>query len=574
MENAAETPWHGLKQTRLSRRSALGRLSYVALGGIGLNAVALAACGRGNRLQGQPAAQRSGGQGQPKPGGQLHVRVTTDPFDFDVSYVGKATPNGGAMRLAYNSLLGFKAGPGIDYSDLQIEPQLAQSWEVNADATVFTFHLRRGVKFANLAPVNGRELTSADVKWSYEYLSRTGQLKDAKLPKSQFDWFFEGMSAIEAPDPYTVVVRFQKPFVPFLDYAAADFNPIVPHEIYDQDGNFKTHIAGSGPFQLDPSASQKGSRWVWKKNPAYWETGKPYIDEVDWLVVPDGSAATAALQSKQLDILGGNGVNISVAQGEQVKRLDPTVVVYPVDFPEPYHVWLNTRKHPLDDVRVRKAISLSVDRDGFLKAIQGGKGKWALAGALPDVFSQDEVHQLLKYDPAQAKQMLADAGYPNGVEIEFTYFAYDDTFVSVVQLFQAQLKQSGIQLNLKSLDKPTESTRRKAGDYFINITPGLSLEGDIDSYLFQFFHSSSKANYSGLTDPKLDSLIEAQRREPDASKRKQVIRQAIQYINVDVVDGLGLYYPQYDYFWQPSVKNYAPSWGTFGWPLTNAWLER
>src|SRR5207245_6863803 len=97
---------------------------------------------------------------------------------------------------------------------------------------------------------------------------------------------------VETPDPYTVVISFKQPFVPFIYNTADDHNPIMAHEIYDQDGHYKDLIVGSGSYQLDAVSSQKGARWVWKKNPTYWDAGKPYIDEGRWVVIGDNSAAT------------------------------------------------------------------------------------------------------------------------------------------------------------------------------------------------------------------------------------------------------------------------------------------
>ena len=135
--------------------------------------------------------------------------------------------------------------------DIQLTPLLAEKWEISPDAKTYTFTLRKGVKFQNLPPVNGRELTSADVKFSYEYSSRTGQFKESKLPPGKFVQYFEGLEKIETPDANTAVVTFSKPFAPFLSNAAEFTNPIMPKEIYDQDGNFTKKLVGTGPFQVD-----------------------------------------------------------------------------------------------------------------------------------------------------------------------------------------------------------------------------------------------------------------------------------------------------------------------------------
>lgn len=234
----------------------------VALGGL--------ACGAP-----QSASQALGADDKPRFGGTFNVPVGVDPNDYDMSYTGSTSTNPTFIKLGYSYLMRLKTGADIGVSERIIEPQLAERWDVSPDATTFTFHLRKGVRFANLPPVNGRELTSADVKWSYEYMSRTRTLQDAKLPASQFNWMFEGLESIQTPDPYTVVVKFKEGFAPFVNYAASSDNVIVPREIYDQDGHFKDRVAGSGPFQLDTSATQKGSSWLMKKNPTYFEEGKP-----------------------------------------------------------------------------------------------------------------------------------------------------------------------------------------------------------------------------------------------------------------------------------------------------------
>ncbi len=308
---------------RLSRRGALAGAA-TSLASLPL------ACGSLHK-GGKSAAPAAG---VPKSGGQLAMRASTDPFDWDLSYVGKSAPNGGGMGLAYNSLLTYQFGPNVPFAELRLKPSLAESWEISPDAPRFVFRLRRGVSFTNAPPVNGRALTSADVKWSYEYWSRTSSIAAKNLPKSQFDWFFEGLAGIDTPDEATVAVNFSKPFVPFLSYAAADFNPIVPHEIFDQYGSLKDHIAGSGPYQLDLDTSQKGSRWAWKKNSSYWDSGKPYIDDIRWLVIEDDAAAAAAFRSRQLDMLGsGLAGRISFTQAQQIRRDNPAAIEGRIQLP-------------------------------------------------------------------------------------------------------------------------------------------------------------------------------------------------------------------------------------------------
>lgn len=520
----------------------------------------------------QPA---QGDQAQtPRQGGSLNIRVFTDFFDFDPSYAGKSNPNSAAHTLVYDRLVDFKTGPGVRYDELTVTPQLAERWEVSPDASRFTFHLRKGVKFAGHAPTNGREITSADVKWSYEYYSRTGQFKDKK-PQAQFAWFFEGMGAIQTPGPYTVAVPFDTPFAPFVNYMASDAAPIAPKEIYDQDGHLKDRMAGTGPFFLDQAAGQKGTRWVFKKNPGYRDAGKPYLDEIRFLVLNDSATAYAAFQTKQLDHLGGtaSGSQMSLEDAAEVRKSSPNATVYEGLNPVPFNLYIQNDKPPFNDQRVRKALSLSIDRDEFVRVMTGGKGGWAMAGAMPDTWSQEEVKQVLRYDPQESKRLLAEAGHPNGLNTKFLIRGDDggDKLLREAQLLQAQLKKGNINMELDiTPDKASGANRMYQGQYEL-IAINKAMYGDVDSYLYAPYHSKSSANWTLKGDARLDRLIDAQRAEGNPDKRREIIREVSRYINEQAI-GLALYRGSVYQAWHPYVKNYYPSWQ--GNPIQDIWLDK
>jgi peptide/nickel transport system substrate-binding protein len=556
--------WTRAISTRLGRRRLL-----TATGAAGA-AVALAACGsrQGGNSSAPQQTQASAG-GSPRRGGIANISVPADPFDWDPTYVGPGLPNPYGFVMAYNSIIGYKVSPGMKYDDLTLQPELAESYEV-PDAQTFIFHLRKGVNFANVAPVNGRALTPADVKFSFEYTARAGAF--SKLPQSQYDYFFEGMSGVETPDASTATVRFSKPFVPFLNYAASRWVPIYPHEIYDQDGHFKDKIAGTGPFQLDIASSQRGTKWVWKKNPAYWDNGKPYLDEIHWLVLKDDAAQNTALQTKQIDLLFAN---VDSGRVETLTKAVPSLVKYEYQDPAPMHLYMNLKDKALNDPRVRQAIALTINRDEFLKTLYGGKGGWPMAGAFPDTYSQDEIKQLLKYDPTQAKQLMTAAGYPNGVDLQFNYpgNAYGQEYITQMQLLQSQLKAIGVNLQFNSLDKDDESTRKKQHNFTITDT-SKSLQGDVDSYLYAAFYPGNRANYTSVDDPQLTPLLEAQRKETDPAKRRDIVRQAVKRINTEMYWAEGVYLPVRYQLWQPRLKNYQPYFGANTLPVLNdAWVD-
>jgi peptide/nickel transport system substrate-binding protein len=559
--------WTSTRAYRMTRRRLL---QSGAIAGAGVGVLALAC---GTKPSSKSGSSGSSSGGKPQTGGKFTLAVTTDPVDWDVSYTGKTPPAPMGLSEVYESLLGFQRGPNVPYGQLKVEPELAASYE-SPDAQTYTFHLRPGSTWANLPPVNGRPVTSDDIKFSFEYSSRTGAVASKKLPQAQFDWYFEGMQSIQTPDPQTVVVKFAEPFAPFLNYAAADYNVIMPHEIYDKDGSFKDSLVGTGPFQLDVASTQKGSKYVFKRNPTYHEKGLPYIDEIDWLVIPDSSAEVAAFQANRTDYLSGSV--ITTPQVAALQKAVPTAKLFSDLAVSPFNIYLNQRPGtgPLADMRVRQAIGLGIDRDEFINSIEGGQGGWAMAGAFADTWTQAEIKQILKFDPQAAKQLLSAAGYSNGVELEFTYpgSQFGDKSIQQYQLLQAQLKKIGVNLNLKSLDPTAYSQNNKTAKFTMNAR-GKDVSGDVDSYLYATYFSTSKANYNGCNDPKLDALILAQRHEPDPTKRRDAVRAASKYLN-ETAQGMAVNFGMNFEFISARVQNYAPQFEVDDVPGADTWLKQ
>src|SRR5581483_753758 len=217
--------------------------------------------------------------GQPVTGGQYTAGIATDPANFDPTGKPLQRENASFIEAAYDALLSVKLGPDVPFNSTTVVPGLAQKWE-NPDPNTYTFHLNPNIKFQDLPPVNGRALTSADVKWSVEYQGRIDQFKGGQyngrtLGPSLNDSMYSGIDRIDTPDASTAVIRFASPFAPFLNYMSLLRNAVVAHEIFDQDGDFVHTIVGTGPFSLDTAATKPGSRWQMRRNPSYFQAGIP-----------------------------------------------------------------------------------------------------------------------------------------------------------------------------------------------------------------------------------------------------------------------------------------------------------
>lgn len=526
----------------------------------------LAACARASP-PGKTSSPPGAAALQPKNGGTLSTPIAADMFNWDVTGNGKTVPNPNGTTLALEAMLSFKQGPGLPYDQNVITPNLAQSWET-PDAATYTFHLAKTITFANLPPVNGRPLTSADIKWSYQYHSRTGNPAFAKLVAGNFSYMFDGLDGIQTPDDSTVVVKFQKPFAPFLTYNFTFALPAYPHEIYDQYGNFNDHLVGSGPYQLDTAQSQQGTKWVFARNQTYWQPGKPHLDAVRYLVLADDAARYAAFVAGQAQVLRVADLTAAAT----IKKAAPNVSVQEGLDPQAYGMYINRRRPPFTDDRLRKALSLGLDRDAFIQTFAGSKGGWIMADSLPGLWSDQEVKQILKYDPTQAKQMVAAAGYPSGLDIPLMLQTGANLTQSAMQLFQAQMKSVGLNINIQLVDGATFSQKLHTGDFTLTPTT-QQIFADLDSRLYGNFFSTSASNWIGLKDAEVDRLILSQRSEADPNKRRDALRAVTKYMN-DHAISLAFYQTPQTTFSSPTLRNFGDNWQQYDLDARDIWLEQ
>jgi len=230
----------------------------------------------------------------------------------------------------------------------------------------------------------------------------------------------------------------------------------------------------------------------------------------------------------------------------------------------------------LNDARVRKALALALDRDEIIRTLAAGRAKWALAGAFDEVYSEEEVKQILRYDPAEARRLLAEAGHGSGLEIEWMYHnqATGPNSGLVAQLVQSQLKKAGINVKLGPVEFQDWLLRTRVGvSNFEMVARGQAVKEDVDAYLYASFHSRSSRNYSGVDDPALDRMLEAQRAEVDPAKRRALVREAVRHI-ADHAWGFRTYADMEYQVWQPYLKEYYPHNGREYWNLTDSWLDK
>jgi peptide/nickel transport system substrate-binding protein len=441
----------------------------------------------------------------------------------------------------YSRLLMSKKGPGIGGQAYIMDGDLAESWKPSEDGKTWTFNLRQNAKWHNLPPMNGRLLTAQDVVWSFN------RFMDVSPNKTTFNQ----VTGVTAPDDHTVQFTLKDAYAPFEAQLGAPVFWILPREVIEQDGDATKRVVGSGPFIFDKYES--GVQVTGHKNPAYYRPGEPHVDNYVNLIVPDTATQMAGMRSHELDFLGGGGVpNPEIAA---LKQSNPELQWYELPTNLIGFVYWRLDKPPFNDPRVRQAVSMSLNRDNTLSVLYGGRGgwnnfiPWGLSDWWLDPQSAEEGPgaKYFKYDPAGAKELLAAAGYPNGLQVTMLSTpGYGDVFVQSVELVQQDLKTAGIDATIKMQDYAQYIATTFAGKFDGTDTLVFGLETPFTEphdYLFNMYHPQGTRNHAGINDDKLTAMIEQQQRTLDRAQRKQQILDIQRYL----VDQM---------YYVPSVINY------------------
>src|SRR5215813_10852747 len=308
-----------------------------------------------------PSALWGEEEGPPKRGGILRVRGL-DPVHFD-PHLSINVRTQATLSFVYSRLVRHKVGPAVRPGTFIIEPDLAERWE-ELDDTTYVFHLRKGVKWHNKPPLNGRELVAEDVKFTYDrFLTETGNANRFLL---------DSVDRVEVVDRYAVKFLLKEPYVWFLSVLAYPQSMwIVAPEVVQQFGDLKKaeSAIGTGPFILE--RYEPNVKTVFKRNPDYYRDGQPYVDAVEWLVIPDESTGLAMYRTGQLDC--GPGINWAVRQQdlEALKKTHPHLRYQDFLSQSGSVVTMRTDMPPFTDARVRRAISHAIDRQAIIEAVWG-----------------------------------------------------------------------------------------------------------------------------------------------------------------------------------------------------------
>lgn len=485
-----------------------------------------------------------------------------------------------AVSPVYSRLYRFKSVHDVaEANNRDIEPDVAASVET-PDAQTWTFKLRQDVKFQNVAPVNGRPLEAEDVKASF-----VRALAPAAANRGQL--LMIDPAQIETPDKSTVVFKLKYPHAPFQKLVASGvYGWILPREA-DNGYDPTKQMVGSGPFLFENFTPDVAL--TYKRNPDWFEKGKPYVDGIRLPIVPDAAQRLAQFTAGNVGHIGVPIDDVPTMkqqnpQAEELRNWDPGDghIYYPLSDPQ----------SPFKDIRVRQAVSLAIDRDTYGKVTLNGTwspvfnvplsfGKWALRQE--DL--SPEVAQWYKFDLQKAKQLLEAAGAAN-LSLKMIYPTpnpREPWFRTVVELVVNMLNKLPWKVQIVNIDYNKDFMAGGKGVRYGNNIPsdgmvwwGLEGRSDPDEYLYGFWHSQSTTSTSKLNDPKLDGMLDKARATRDEAARVKAYIDLQKYIAEQVYSSAGNPSGLSYTLVQPWARNYTTgdSYGAGTSALAKVWIKK
>jgi len=474
----------------------------------------------------------------PEPTGQIIISETADTNALDPKYI-KGRQSQDVLRLMFDSLYHRD-------NNMQIVPWLATSYE-NPGELTWRFHLRQAVKFHN-----GNDFKANDVAFTLGRLVED----DSQFSTRKY------VDRVEVVDDYTVDIITQEPYAAFMTRVVLWH--MTDEEYFNEVGaeGFASEPIGTGPFKFVEWV--KDERVVGEANRNYWG-GSPKIKTVIFTPIPESATRIAALEAGDVDI-------IAAVPPEYVDQAPEGVEVVTAPGTRAYYLGMNVNMEPFDDVRVRQAMNYAVDVESIIESVLNGLARRIDNPLLPECFGYTAT-PVYSYDPDKAKSMLADAGYPDGFEIELDT---QPPFKEIAEALAGQLSAVGVKANVNIMEKAALYAKYEPGFSQTFLTSWGNSEADADGILSKQFYSNryscnlfgaegetgyGDANlgcyYTGFANAEVDVAIEAGARDVDPENRKEYYATAVDII-VEEAPWLFLYNPVEIYAQRDRVQGWVP----------------
>jgi peptide/nickel transport system substrate-binding protein len=539
----------------------VSRRAFLQLGGSAVAAAAL------------PASASAATADTPRRGGVFRLRGEEPTTGFDPHLVPNHHRVATNLSFTHSRLVKVKAGPAVAPGTLPLEGDLAESWS-QPNSRTYVFTLRKGVRWHPKPPVNGRELTADDVKYTYDrFLTVKGNPNRSTLGH---------VEKIDVLDRHTVRFTLSEPFGWFLDYLANTVMWIVPREAVEQYGDLRRAEAciGTGPWMLE--RYEPNTRLTFVRNKDYFLPGLPYADGVEVTIDEDPSSRLASWVAGRYDFAPEYGQCVRRVDLEIARQRKPGLRTQ--DFIVLFGAITSMKldREPFRDVRVRRALALADDWKQILETNAWSLGHGVPNPTVPAALKEWSIpidqltplgRRLYERNVAEARRLLTEAGFGGGIKtnVEAT-LAWSPDYADALQITMRGWKDAGVDAELKAKEFGAFMATTALGK-FERLAHGLRGGSPIaDISLYNPHIPGELLNASGVDDPKLTEMIKLQRRTLDVAKRREIVYDIQRYCAEQVYYSYG---PSVSTVaaWDPKVRNFAPNIGhDYGGRLTAAWL--
>ncbi|SFG76567.1 ABC transporter substrate-binding protein [Oribacterium sp. WCC10] len=421
---------------------------------------------------------------------------------------------------------------------------------ISDDGLTYSFELKEGVHFTN-----GAELKASDVKFTFERMftpatgaKSTAYFKMIKGAQDMLDGKATELAGFEIQDDYHFTITLDYAFAPFIKNIATSYADIFPEEACKEAGDkwgFGTDLIGTGPYKIDTNDDTTGVTLV--KNDDY-HAGDVNLDEIDFVYFDDDQTKLIAYENGDIDLADVNPALLSQYQetnASEITAYHPLGTAF---------MSLNLKADYISDINVRKAISLAINREELVDTILNGAGIPASSFLNNNIPGHDDSLSVYEYNPEEAKKLLEEAGYGDGITIDAEVRQADQT---VFAALQGYLDEVGITLNLNVVDNATWTADRTAGKIPVTGMTWNALYPDGDFQMYNYFYSTnSVAQGVFYENADFDKAMDDARVSTDENKRAELYKKADKLLSQDDYACIPLYYPQSQFIAKPYVKNY------------------
>lgn len=504
-----------------------------------------------------------------KRGGTLRVYNTTQPPSASIHEESTIATNM-PFSAVFNNLVRFDPAKPLNSFDT-IVPELATSWTWDASGTKLSFKLRQGVSWHD-----GKPFTAKDVQCTWHWLNGkvTGYLK--RSPRAIW---YENLKEVTVEADDAVTFHLEKPQPSMLAMLASGLSPVYPCHVSARD--MRTKPVGTGPFKFHEFKSHQSISLV--RNENYWDKGKPYLDGIEWRIVTNRSTRILAFVSGEFDMTFVADVTVPLMKDVKSQRPDAVCALTPTNVP--INILVNRDRPPFDNPQIRKAMSLVLDRRGYIDIISGGKssvagnmmpgpeGQWGMpAEMLAKLPGYGDVAK----QQAEARQIMEGLGYgPNNrlkVKVATRDFA---TYKDPAVIFVGELNKIHFDAEMELVESSIWHSRLTKKDYSVGMnTSGVGID-DPDAVLKGAYACSSQANYTRYCRPDIEKLLGEQSQERDLEKRRRIVWEIERLLAEDVARPI-IYHNRSGTCWQPHLKGFVRQENSIynNWRFDTVWLDK